>query len=81
MKKALVVLDRDLQERAGLTPGREYEFVGNIHDEAQAEILPSIQATYEEHALACLPIAGRALKLRCPLAAEVSFGHSWKHTH
>lgn len=80
MKKALVVLDRDLQA-LGLTPGREYEFVGNIHDEAQAEILPAILDTYREAATDCIPKAGRLLKLRCPLAGEPSFGHSWKDTH
>lgn len=80
MKQALVVLDRDLQ-RDGMKPGQHYEFVGNIHDEAQAEILPDIRDIYERHALTSLPKAGRMLKLGCPLAAEVSFGDSWRETH
>jgi DNA polymerase I-like protein with 3'-5' exonuclease and polymerase domains len=80
MKKALIVLDRDLQ-RAGLHPGREYEFVGNIHDEAQADILPEARSLYIEHAKASLPKAGRLLKLNCPLAAGVELGRSWKDTH
>lgn len=80
MKKALIVLDRDLQSM-GLRPGREYEFVGNIHDEAQAEIDPSIQETYRKSALASMPKAGEALRLRCPLEAEVSIGLSWRDTH
>lgn len=80
MKKALVVLDRDLQ-RDGNIPGHHYEFVGNIHDEAQAEILPAIQSNYDERALQSLPKAGRALGLRCPLASETAFGLSWADTH
>lgn len=80
MKKALIVLDRDLQQ-SGLRPGKEYEFVGNIHDEAQAEIVPDIKETYAEKALASLPQAGKLLRLHCPLASEVSFGMSWKDTH
>ena len=80
MKKALVVLDADLQAK-GLTPGKEYEFVGNIHDEAQAEILPEVQETYDAAALSCLPKAGKALGLLCPLASETAFGLSWKDTH
>jgi DNA polymerase I-like protein with 3'-5' exonuclease and polymerase domains len=80
MKKALIVLDGSLQ-KAGLRPGTEYEFVGNIHDEAQAEILPSIQDIYAEKALECLPNAGRLLRLHCLLASEVSFGSSWRETH
>lgn len=80
MKKALIVLDKDLQ-LSGLTPGQHYEFVGNIHDEAQAELLPSIKGPFEELALSCLPKAGRLLRLNCPLASEVKFGPSWKYTH
>jgi len=80
MKKALIVLDRDLQ-RAGLTPGKEYEFVGNIHDEAQADILPSARSLYEHHAAESLPKAGRLLKLNCPLSAGIEFGQTWKDTH
>lgn len=80
MKKALVVLDGDLQ-REGHLPGRDYEFVGNIHDEAQAEILPTIQESYDRLALACLPKAGKSLRLLCPLASETAFGLSWKDTH
>ncbi|KKK66532.1 hypothetical protein LCGC14_2963140, partial [marine sediment metagenome] len=37
MKKALVILD-DALIAAGLTPGVEYEYVGNIHDEFQIEV-------------------------------------------
>lgn len=80
MKKALVILDNDLQ-KDGLIPGQHYEFVGNIHDEAQAELLPSIRDKYAYHAKASLPKAGLALRMKCPLAAGVDFGSSWKHTH
>lgn len=80
MKKALVVLDRDLQA-AGLSPGKDYEFVGNIHDEAQADILPIHRDLYKRLASEALPKAGRLLKMKCPLSAGVDFGHSWKDTH
>lgn len=80
MKKSLVVLDKDLQT-AGLTPGRDYEYVGNIHDEVQADILPHHKPVYKEFALQALPKAGKFFNLRCPLAAEVKFGNSWADTH
>jgi DNA polymerase I len=80
MKKALVVLDRSLQAD-GLIPGRDYEYVLNVHDEVQAEILPELQDRYDTHARACLPKAGRLLRLNCPLVGETAFGHSWKDTH
>lgn len=80
MKKALVILDRDLQAD-GFIPGRDYEFCGNIHDEAQADLLPDLRDRFDIHALACLPKAGRSFKLLCPMAAETKYGHSWKDTH
>lgn len=80
MKKALVVLDKDLQ-LSGLIPGKDYEFVGNIHDEAQADILPEHRDLYERMAKEALPKAGRLLKMKCPLSAGVDFGSSWMHTH
>ena len=80
MKKALVVHDKALQT-AGMKPGRDYEFIGNVHDEVQAEILPDHKSVYAELALQSLPRAGEFFKLRCPLTAEVKFGSSWADTH
>lgn len=81
MKKALVVLDRDLQLKANMTPGKHYEFVGNIHDEAQAEVLPDSVPLYRELAEASLPQAGKAFRLYCPLKAEAAQGPNWASTH
>lgn len=80
MKKALVILDRDLQ-RVGMIPGQHYEFTLNVHDEAQAEVLPDFIDTYREHATQSLPKAGKALNVLCPLKADAKFGASWAHTH
>lgn len=87
MKQALIVLDANLQAAAGMLPGRDYEFVANIHDEAQAEVLPELAPTYRQYALQALPEAGRILQVKCPLTAAVSpkEGHgparSWRETH
>jgi hypothetical protein len=66
----------------GLSPGTDYEFVANIHDEAQAEVLPEHYPTYQRLALEAHPKAGKLLRVLCPLKAEVSpLAHSWKETH
>lgn len=81
MKKSKVVLDQSLRGDASLTAGRDYEFVANIHDEAQAEVLPSVTPTYSRYATLCVTEAGLALRVKTPMAAEVKVGHSWAETH
>jgi DNA polymerase-1 len=80
MKKALVILD-DMLQANGLTPGVDYEFVANIHDEWQIEVL-------EEHAAfiaACgehsIMKAGEHYKFGCPLLGDATIGSNWKETH
>lgn len=81
MKKTLIVLDAELRA-IGLRPTTDYEFVLNIHDEAQAEVLPDHYPEYRRLALAAHPTAGKLLRVLCPLKAEVSpLAHSWKETH
>lgn len=86
MKKSLILLDASLRAR-GLTCGSDYEFVANVHDEAQAEVLPPHVPLYSELALQAVPLAGISLRLKCPLKAEVSPSpdhrpaRSWMETH
>lgn len=86
MKKSLVLLDASLQAE-GLRCGVDYEFVANVHDEYQAEVLPEHFAVYRALALQAVPLAGKVLQVKCPLKAEVSPteehrpGRSWKDTH
>lgn len=80
MKKSLVLLDAALQAN-GLIPGQHYEFVANVYDEAQAEVLPECVELYKKLAVQSVPEAGIALKMRCALSADASVGHSWRDTH
>lgn len=80
MKMALILLDQKLQA-AGLVPGQDYEFVANVHDEAQAEVLPVHVPMFKELAIQAVAEAGTTLRLKCPLRAEAAHGPSWKHTH
>ena len=80
MKKSLVILDTSLQA-SGFVSGQDYEFVANVHDEAQAEVLPTLVERYLDLATQCVPLAGKALNVKCPLKAEAKAGRSWAETH
>jgi hypothetical protein len=79
MKKALVLLDADLQ--ADYRPGREYEFVLNVHDEVGLEVDEAIADDVGPRCIAALKAAGEYFKFRCPITGEWKKGKSWKETH
>ena len=76
MKKALCLL----HERATLA-GLDYYFVGNIHDEVQAEVRSDQTDDYGRLAVECLEAAGAFYNLNCPLTGEYKVGDSWADTH
>ena len=76
MKKALCLL----QEYAILW-GLDYYFVGNIHDEVQAEVRGDQADKYGRLAVSCLEAAGIELGLNCKLTGEYKVGSSWAETH
>jgi DNA polymerase I-like protein with 3'-5' exonuclease and polymerase domains len=76
MKEFLVLLDHYCY-----TNGLDVRFVGNIHDEVQAEVAPKDVHTYTWIAQACMAKAGENFNLRVPLAADVNVGLNWSETH
>jgi len=76
MKKALVLLD----EYAKLWK-IDYKFIGNIHDEVQAEVAEAQAEKYGWLAVECLKAAGLEFNLRCPLDGEYKVGTTWAETH
>ena len=80
MKKALVILDANIQAM-GLTPGKEYEFVGNIHDEWQIEVDASHAEAVGIAAADAIKLAGESFGFRCPTAGNYDVGNNWKETH
>ena len=80
MKVALIKLHTKLTN-IGWQHGREYAFVGNIHDEFQAEVKPELVETYGELAVKAIQSAGRELKMKCPMDGEYKVGESWAETH
>jgi len=76
MKKALCLLE----EYATLWK-LDYYFVGNIHDEVQAEVRADHADKYGRLAVSCLEAAGTELGLNCKLTGEYKVGSSWAETH
>jgi hypothetical protein len=76
MKKALQILD----EYATIWE-IDYKFVGNIHDEIQAEVRNDQSESFGRLAVASIEAAGRYFELRCPLSGEFRLGHNWSETH
>jgi DNA polymerase I-like protein with 3'-5' exonuclease and polymerase domains len=81
MKKALVILDRTLQETHGYTPGNDYEFCANVHDEWQIECRPELAETVGRMAVASIRQAGEHFQFRCPLDGDFAVGRTWADTH
>ena len=76
MKKALTIL----AEYAKIY-NIQYKFVGNIHDEIQAEVREDQAKTFGWLAVECIKAAGVKLNLRCPLDGDFKIGESWAQTH
>jgi len=76
MKKALVILDEYANQWK-----LDYRFLGNIHDEVQAEVVTNHAEKYGWLAVECLKASGVAFDLRCPLDGEYKVGTTWAETH
>ena len=76
MKQALVILD-DYATQWKL----DYNFIGNIHDEVQSEVVADQAKKYGWLAVECLKAAGVHFNLRCPLDGEFQIGTTWAETH
>jgi DNA polymerase-1 len=76
MKQALVNLDRMARAQ-----GLDYKFVGNIHDEIQAEVREDHAEKFGKLAAYSITKAGRDFNLRCPLAGGYDIGNNWSETH
>ena len=76
MKVVLCCLDKKIKEL-----GLDVTFVGNIHDEVQAEVAEHDIVGYNSSVDEAFAEATKFLKLRCPLAGEVKAGETWADTH
>jgi DNA polymerase I-like protein with 3'-5' exonuclease and polymerase domains len=76
MKVVLCYLDSQIKKH-----GADVTFVGNIHDEVQAEVAEDWIEWYNNTVLWAFEKATEFLQLRCPLAGEVQVGEDWSQTH
>ena len=76
MKKALTLLNE-----YAILHKIDYKFVGNIHDEFQAEVKEDQAQNFGWLAVECIKSAGEKLNLRCPLDGEYKVGNTWAETH
>ncbi len=53
----------------------------DMHDEAQADVLPEHAELYAQLAVKSIIRAGEYFDLRCPLDAEAKIGRNWAETH
>lgn len=79
MKQALVCLDSTLKET--LVTGVDYEFVANVHDEWQIEVLPQHAEFVGKSCVEAMRKAGEILNFDCPITGEYVIGNSWRETH
>lgn len=79
MKYWLIELDKNLQKK--FTVGEQYEFVGNIHDEAQIECDEDIAEEVGMIASATFEDVTELLDFRIPLRGSYDIGNNWYDTH
>ena len=76
MKKSLTLLNQ-----YGTLHNIDFKFVGNIHDEFQAEVREDQADKFGWLAVECIKSAGLKFDLRCPLDGEFKVGSTWAETH
>ena len=65
----------------GWVHGKDFAFVGNIHDEIQSEVIEGREDEYGKIAEQSIKKAGNYLNFRCRLDGEYRVGNNWAETH
>lgn len=76
MKKALVLLHKDLTKRK-----IPFKFVVNVHDEMQIEVPEQYAEQVGQAGVKAISDAGLAFEMNCPLTGEYKVGNTWMETH
>ncbi len=82
MKKALHICDTNIQKN-GLIPGKDYEFVLNIHDEFEIECVDNenIIGIIKREMVNSIKLAGEYFKFPCPMTGNAKVGKNWAEVH
>jgi len=81
MKYWLIEYDRALREDLKLKEGIDYEFILNVHDEAQVECKEEYAETISKEALKAFETITKQLNFRIPLEGDARIGKNWYETH
>ena len=79
-KAWLLAINNELKAQ-GLVWGKDYYFLGWIHDEVQIAVKQGLESQVGTIAVGMAPKVGEAFSFRCPLAAEYRSGSTWAETH
>ena len=79
-KAWLLAINNELKAQ-GLVWGKDYYFLGWIHDEVQIAVKQGLESQVGNIAVGMAPQVGEAFSFRCPLAAEYRSGSTWAETH
>jgi DNA polymerase I-like protein with 3'-5' exonuclease and polymerase domains len=79
-KKWLLTI-RDSLESQGLVWGKDYFFLGHIHDEIQIAVIKGKEELVGQTATESARKVGEHYQFKCPLAAEYKVGNTWAETH
>jgi DNA polymerase I-like protein with 3'-5' exonuclease and polymerase domains len=72
---------RDSLEAQGLVWGKDYYFLGHIHDEIQIAAIKGKEELVGQTAIESASRVGERFKFKCPIAAEYKVGNTWAETH
>ena len=79
MKYWLIFLDKNLSKEFEV--GNQYEFVLNVHDEAQIECDEEIAERVAEIAEGSFDDVTKYLNFRIPIRGTADIGDNWSQTH
>jgi len=80
MKAALIFADQLLAE-AGLTEGRDFKYVGAIHDEYQMTSAPEHADAVGSALVRGMEMAGEWFGFPLPTSGDYKIGNNWSETH
>ena len=79
-KQYLLAINEELHSQ-GLTWGKDFYFLGWLHDEVQIAVRKGIEEQVGQTAVRMAAKVGEDFSFRCPLAAEYRQGSNWAETH
>jgi DNA polymerase I-like protein with 3'-5' exonuclease and polymerase domains len=80
IKVGLVFADQLLSEK-GLTEGRDFKYIGVIHDEVQTTAKCEHAVTVGEALVRGMEMAGEWFRFPLPTTGEYKIGNNWSETH